>query len=341
MDTFEPGKKYSCIPSADRKGWDCKQSGTATNAEAAPAQNHAAAVAPASVSHCSDRACTHLRRRGPPRPLRLHPFPPVVQARQQPRRQTSSGALPNYLKATAASPPPASPGPIPAAPPVAVPAAVAQAPVPATTSRPVAAPPVAPATVSPARHGVAAPAPQTRATTRLRHRGLRLPNTSRPHRLPPSRCRLERPAPSPPSHAASASGSFLDLPGDHYVIELAHGEREADVASARTALHVPHGEVYELHLRQNGSDNWLLVWGSFGDVGAARVARGELPADVHAGWPRRVAPLQAEVRAHPGIAWFKGSVRPERSAMGAKSKGKIVVVTVSTALCYAQHEFHL
>ena len=77
---------------------------------------------------------------------------------------------------------------------------------------------------------------------------------------------------------------------------MAHGERESDVASARAALHVPHGEVYELHLRQNGSDNWLLVWGSFADVGAARAARGELPADARAGWPRRVAPLQAEVR---------------------------------------------
>jgi septal ring-binding cell division protein DamX len=86
------------------------------------------------------------------------------------------------------------------------------------------------------------------------------------------------------------------LSGDHYVIELAHGEREADIAAARAALHVPHGEVYELHLRQNGADAWLLVWGSFEDVGAARAARGELPADVHAGWPRRVAPLQAEVR---------------------------------------------
>ncbi|MDR3389568.1 MAG: hypothetical protein P4L92_21185, partial [Rudaea sp.] len=107
------------------------------------------------------------------------------------------------------------------------------------------------------------------------------------------------PAPAPPHAGANASNgnhSFLDLPGDHYVIELAHSEREADADAARAALHLPRGEVYELHLRQNGTDAWLLVWGSFDDVGAARAARGELPADVHAGWPRRVSPLQAEVR---------------------------------------------
>lgn len=103
--------------------------------------------------------------------------------------------------------------------------------------------------------------------------------------------------PMPPrTAAASGSGAFLNLPGEQYVIELAHAEHAADIATARAAVHVPRGEVYELHLRQNGGDVWLLVWGNFDDVGAARAARGELPADAHAGWPRRVAPLQAEVR---------------------------------------------
>lgn len=95
--------------------------------------------------------------------------------------------------------------------------------------------------------------------------------------------------------AADQGGDFLDLSGELYVIELAHGD-QASIAAAHAALSLPHGQAYELHLRQNGSDTWLLVWGSFDDVGAARDARGELPADAHAGWPRRVAPLQAEVR---------------------------------------------
>ena len=29
VETFEPGKKYTCAPTADRKGWDCKELGAA------------------------------------------------------------------------------------------------------------------------------------------------------------------------------------------------------------------------------------------------------------------------------------------------------------------------
>lgn len=29
VDTFQPGKKYNCVPTADRKGWDCKVTGAA------------------------------------------------------------------------------------------------------------------------------------------------------------------------------------------------------------------------------------------------------------------------------------------------------------------------
>ena len=80
------------------------------------------------------------------------------------------------------------------------------------------------------------------------------------------------------------------------MIELAHGDSEAGIAAARSTFNLQHGEIYALHSRQNGSDLWLLVWGSFDDLAAARAARAELPATAHAGWPRRIAPLQAEVR---------------------------------------------
>ena len=75
------------------------------------------------------------------------------------------------------------------------------------------------------------------------------------------------------------------------MIELARGASEADLAGAPTP---PRGETYALHLRQNGVDSWLLVWGSFGDVSQARAARAELGGTP--GWPRRIGPLQAEVR---------------------------------------------
>ncbi len=34
VDTFEPGKKYNCVPSADHKSWDCTQAGKATKDDA-------------------------------------------------------------------------------------------------------------------------------------------------------------------------------------------------------------------------------------------------------------------------------------------------------------------
>jgi septal ring-binding cell division protein DamX len=80
------------------------------------------------------------------------------------------------------------------------------------------------------------------------------------------------------------------------VIELAHATSASGLSALRSTLNLPSGEVYQLHLRQNGADTWLLVWGSFNDIASARAARNKLAADVHAGWPRRIAPLQTEVR---------------------------------------------
>ena len=36
VDTFQPGKKYNCVPTADRKGWDCSVTGTADVQPSAP-----------------------------------------------------------------------------------------------------------------------------------------------------------------------------------------------------------------------------------------------------------------------------------------------------------------
>jgi hypothetical protein len=279
VDTFEPGKKYSCVPSADHKSWDCTQTGKATNDETAPPPRDTPVAA---------------ARVNPQPTAAVAPPPRSVPAATTPR----SSELPNYLKASAARPPVASPGPVAAPPPVAVPAAVAREPAPVATPRPVVAP-VVQAPANPRRTPAVAVQP-------------RVPKSARPGSKPTAAAAdrvvtapVAAPAPArastlPRATATGANGGFLDLPGDHFVIELAHGEREADVAAARASLHLPRGEVYELHLRQKGGDAWLLVWGSFDDVGAARAARAELPADVHVGWPRRVAPLQAEVRRVQG-----------------------------------------
>ena len=95
------------------------------------------------------------------------------------------------------------------------------------------------------------------------------------------------PAPAP------AAQDFLALPADAYVIELAHAATATDLAAPNPAC----GKVYKLHLHQNGADIWLLVCGPYENLQAARAARGELAAQgATAGWPRRVGPLQTEVR---------------------------------------------
>jgi septal ring-binding cell division protein DamX len=105
------------------------------------------------------------------------------------------------------------------------------------------------------------------------------------------------------SAAATATGGngnreFLALPGSSYIIELAHANDKSELDSLRGSLQLARGELYELHLQREGHDWWLLAWGTFDSVAAARAARGELPTDapINAGWPRLIAPLQAEAR---------------------------------------------
>jgi hypothetical protein len=89
-----------------------------------------------------------------------------------------------------------------------------------------------------------------------------------------------------------AENEFANLPGDQYVLELAHADSDAIDLPA-----VAHGKVYKLHLRQNGAERWLLLWGPFDSIESARAARDEIATQgATPGWPRRIAPLQAEAR---------------------------------------------
>ena len=273
VDTFEPGKKYNCVPTADHKNWDCTQAGKVTKDDTpppAPRRDVPAAVAAAT----------------PPPPDPATPPPQAATA-----SDSHSGKLPSYLLAPGASDhaPQAPAGPVARPEPAAVPEVH-------TSTNPQPAAPTA-------QH--APPAPPTRA---LEAAPTPAPEAAKPVASEPVPApaadsavtkteALSTPTPPPAQpKVADRGGDFLDLSGDQYVIELAHGDSQTSIAAAHAALSLPHGHAYELHLRQNGSDTWLLVWGSFDDVGAARTARSELPTDAHAGWPRRVAPLQAEVR---------------------------------------------
>ena len=228
VDTFQPGKKYNCVPTADRKGWDCRMSG-------------AAQIPPAAAAE-------------PEKPARSEPSAPASPPAQAAPR---AGALPGYLAAPAQDNTmqamPATPAPKPAPPPrVQGPMVPAQAP--ATAAAPPPAPPPQPATPAPEPASAVAAPPPTTST--------------------------------PPV-------DFLALPADAYVIELARAATEAELAAPN-----PIGEkVYKLHLRQNEAEVWLLVCGPYDSLQAARTARDELVAQgATPGWPRRVGPLQTEVR---------------------------------------------
>jgi hypothetical protein len=235
VDTFQPGKKYNCVPTADRKGWDCNATG---KAEVPPTPEPTPAPAPARTPVAA------------PAPAPAHEAVPAAPATQS---TPHASALPGYLTNAGAreamQPMPAAPAPKPAPPP-----RVKGPLVPAQTSiAPVANPP-------PVKPAAAAPKPAAAAT-----------------------------APSVP-----AGHDFLALPAAEYVIELAHADSAAGLG---TAPHSAHGEVYELHLSQGGSESWLLLWGPFTDLPSARAARDELAAQgATPGWPRRIGPLQTEVR---------------------------------------------
>jgi hypothetical protein len=246
VDTFQPGKKYNCVPTADHKSWDCNVTGNAESAPApVPAQTPAApAAAP------------------------VHETAPAAPPEQPPPH---ASALPSYLTNSAANQPmrpmPATPAPKPAPQPrVKGPQIPAQAP-----AAPAANPPPAPQP--------AAPTPQPAATA---------PQAAAP---------APKPAPIVAAPSTTAGPDFLALPATQYVIELAHADSAAGLDAARSAAHPAHGEVYELHLSQNGNDAWLLLWGPFADLPAARAARDELAAQgATPGWPRRIGPLQTEAR---------------------------------------------
>ena len=154
VDTFQPGKKYNCVPTADRKGWDCRVTGNADvppPAEPGPARGTAPTPEPA--------------REGIPAAPAAQPAP-------------HASALPGYLTSSGANPPmqpmPAAPAPKPAPPPrVKGPMIPAQTPAPAkpapkpeqTPAKPVPAEaalkPTPAAAPSPAPARAPSPAPAT------------------------------------------------------------------------------------------------------------------------------------------------------------------------------------
>jgi septal ring-binding cell division protein DamX len=248
VETFQPGKKYNCVPTADHKAWDCSESGKA----AAPRDEPKGDAPPAA----------EVPAETPPVAA------PAAKSSELPTYLTNSAAGNRERAATATPPEPKkpaveNPAPVAATAPTPAAAAAPVAPPPAPAAPPTPEPP--PPVATPAPSAAEPPPPATIATT---------------------------------TTGALGNREFLALPASSYIVEIAHSANRADIAALHASLHLPLGELYELHLTRDGGDWWLLVWGHFGDIDSARAARSDLPADaaVNAGWPRRIAPLQAEAR---------------------------------------------
>jgi len=136
VETFQPGKKYTCVPTADHKGWDCNE----IAAGSAPADKQGGKAPAAETTPLPARTPEPI----PAAPASTPAAPPVpVTSSAQPK----SSGLPAYLRAggssapaqtapVAASPTPASrPAPASAAPPEAKPAAGSAAPARVAESR--------------------------------------------------------------------------------------------------------------------------------------------------------------------------------------------------------------
>lgn len=266
VETFQPGKKYNCVPTADRKGWDCQESGVAPKPSPTPTP-----PPPATTPTPAPATPATSERVEPVAPAPESPPP----SNPMPAPSAKPTALPSYLRAQPAPMPrPAAPPPAPiAAAPKPEPAPVATPPPRETPPAPVVSTPAPPPAPEPATKPTAPTPPPVAAS----------------------------PSPTPASGSAHGNRDFLTLPASNYVIELAHGASRGDLAALRGSLRLPRGELYELHLSRDGGDWWVLVWASFDSMSAARAARSELPTDaaISVGWPRQIAPLQNEVRRRP------------------------------------------
>lgn len=108
------------------------------------------------------------------------------------------------------------------------------------------------------------------------------------------------PAPAaPPATVATASAigdsrALLALAPTAYTVQLAAAGSPDGFAAVLGRLQLAADEAYSVRVRREGEDWWLLLWRDFPNLASAKAATDGLGAGY---WPRRLAPLQAEVRA--------------------------------------------
>jgi septal ring-binding cell division protein DamX len=100
------------------------------------------------------------------------------------------------------------------------------------------------------------------------------------------------------SSAARDAADLLALPGSGYTVQLAATRGIQGFTALRQKLDIAVEDTFVIRVRRGNEDWWLMLWRDFPDLDSARRAAATLSAHGNF-WPRRLAPLQGEVRATP------------------------------------------
>lgn len=305
--------KTICVPAADGRGWVCGRGDQAPAATVRPqpAPGARAPAQPPLLLMDPQRMPSAVRE-----PLERGDYATAeAVAAQMPARPAS--------RPTAATAPPAAPEPVQRAPeasPTRSESATAtSATTTTTTAAPAASAPTAPPTalaVEPATEPAAVAAPPTPTapepvavtTTQAPTEPIEPPKAPEP--AAPSAAVAAPPAadaqsatPTAPRTGAGRSVAssardgqdLLALPADAYTIQLAATRSAQGYAAFRAQLGLAVEDTFVIRVRRGSEDWWLLLWRDFPSLESASQAAARLPGDARY-WPRRLAPLQAEVR---------------------------------------------
>ncbi|GMU42090.1 MAG: SPOR domain-containing protein [Xanthomonadales bacterium] len=151
-----------------------------------------------------------------------------------------------------------------------------------------------------------APAASAAAPREPASAAVDLPATQSDTAAPPE----SEPPPSPTGSRAEAqpqpvrtftsvardAADLLALPSSHYTVQLVASRSFEGYADFRRQLGLAVEDTFVVEVRRDGERWWLLLWRDFPDLSSARAAASRLRGQF---WPRRLAPLQAEVAATP------------------------------------------
>ncbi len=286
LNAAAPAERIVCVPNADG-GWECGKGSQAPAPrplppsatpvrEAAPPPiylmdpERMPSVVRESMERGDVRGAQEASRRLPP----VEPEKPAAPAREE---VAESPPKPEVVREPERA---AAPEPTPE--PVAEPAReAAPEPMPAPTPEPE---PVAEQEVEPEISPPATPAPEPVADA-----AVEAPTEP-----------VEAPAPRVQrsiSSVARDASELLALAPDAYTVQLAAARNIQGFAAFRLQHGIAVEDTFVIKVKRGDEIWWLMLWRDFPNVSSARAAIAELPNSPTGIWPRRLAPLQAEVRA--------------------------------------------